>query len=82
MKTFELEIMTLEKKIFLGKVKSLVVKADDGELCVLSGHAPLATILAGGEVRFRREDDQEEKVSGAGGFLTVAGDKAEVLLQA
>lgn len=80
MNSLILDIQTPEKLIFSGKVKSLVAKAIDGELGILPGHAPLATILSSGPLRYRLEDGQERVLQGMGGYLMVNRDHISALL--
>ncbi len=79
MSSFTLEIKTPDKILYMGRVKSLRARALDGELGVMSGHAPLATVLAGGKVSFRDENDEEKSIDlAAGGFLIVRQGRAAI----
>lgn len=52
-KYINLEIVTLEKELFSGKVKQLTVPTTQGEITVLPGHVPLITSLEAGELRLK-----------------------------
>jgi F-type H+-transporting ATPase subunit epsilon len=81
MNSFTLDIRTPEASLFLGRVASLTVPAQDGELGVLPGHAPLATILATGKIKYQRENGERCQLDGQGGFLVVQNDQASLRLQ-
>jgi len=80
MSTFTLEIKSPEKSLFFGKVSSLTVKAADGELGVLAGHAPLVSQLVPGPIKYQLESGEEVSLAGGAGFLLVKADQANVLL--
>jgi F-type H+-transporting ATPase subunit epsilon len=88
MKTFTLEIRTPEKKLFHGQVRALTVRALDGGLGVLAGHAPLATALAPGKVSYRgvEKGGAEGRIEGElevqSGFLFLDNGAATVLVTA
>jgi F-type H+-transporting ATPase subunit epsilon len=51
MKTFKLQILTPNKKIFEGEVISLVVPTKEGQLTILNNHTPIVSVLSLGEVK-------------------------------
>jgi F-type H+-transporting ATPase subunit epsilon len=80
-KSFALEIRTPEREVFLGRVVDLTVEAEDGKLGVLPDHAPLATMLAPGFIRYQLETGEEIKFQGESGFLIVKDNFASLLLK-
>lgn len=80
MKAFDLEIKTIEKKLFAGSVLSLTAQAADGKIGILPDHAPLATVLAKGSIRYTLENGQEVKLEAGDGFLIVDSNRVAVLL--
>ena len=76
---FQLEVRSPEKIIYSGKVTELHATAKDGALEILAGHAPLATLLSPGQLRFRMITGEENKMETGGGFLMVKGDRVQVL---
>ncbi|AWX14065.1 F0F1 ATP synthase subunit epsilon [Mergibacter septicus] len=70
MKTFDLTVVSAEKKLFSGKVSSIQVSGIDGELGILAGHTPLLTAIKPGIVKIV-SDNQEEVIYVSGGFLEV-----------
>jgi F-type H+-transporting ATPase subunit epsilon len=73
-----LEIITAERVVYAQDVDVVVAPGIDGELGILPHHASLMTMLQPGELRVRR-DNQEESMFVSGGFLEVRGDKVVVL---
>lgn len=73
-----LEIITAERVVYSEDVDIVVAPGIDGELGILPHHASLMTMLQPGELRVRR-DNQEESMFVSGGFLEVRGDRVVVL---
>ena len=76
----QLEIVTPERRVFSDIVDSVQVPGSEGELGVLPHHAPLVSTLGVGELRFRK-DGNEESFAIVGGFLQVRPDKVVVLAE-
>lgn len=76
---FACKIITQERLVFdQGGVDSVTARGIDGELTVLSRHAPLVAVLDYGEVRVRR-GGAEEVFAVGGGVLQVAEDHMVIL---
>lgn len=75
-----LEIVTPERELFSDEVDEVVCPGVEGELGVLPHHAPLLTTLGLGELRIRRQGE-EEFFAIAGGFLQVRPDKVVVMAE-
>ena len=75
-----LEIVTPERQVFSEEVDSVVCPGIEGELGVLPHHAPLLTTLGVGELRIRREGE-EESFAIVGGFVQVRPDKVVVMAE-
>jgi F-type H+-transporting ATPase subunit epsilon len=80
-KTFTLEIRSLDRNYFSGQVTGLTAPAVDGGIGILADHAPLATILAPGKVSFEKSTGEEIKIDGGAGFLLVRDNVATVLFE-
>ncbi|MDD4179517.1 MAG: F0F1 ATP synthase subunit epsilon [Candidatus Margulisbacteria bacterium] len=81
MKSFLLEVRSPERTIFMGPVTSVSATAVDGGLSVLADHAPLATMLAPGPLRYQLEGGDEVRLDAGQGFLIVKDNQATVLLK-
>lgn len=79
MATFNLTIVSAERKIFEGEVKQIQATGVEGELGILSGHTPLLTAIKPGIVKFTLQDGNEEVIYVSGGFLEVQPNIVTVL---
>ena len=79
MATFNLTIVSAERKIFEGEVKQIQATGVEGELGILPGHTPLLTAIKPGIVKFTFQDGNEEVIYVSGGFLEVQPNIVTVL---
>jgi F-type H+-transporting ATPase subunit epsilon len=80
MDSFQLEIVTPEKKVVDTAAAEAQIPGKNGYLGVLPGHAPLITELAVGEVTYR-DGGQEQHLAVAWGFAEVLPDKVTILAE-
>src|ERR1700693_5212496 len=78
--TFQLEIVTPEKKVIDTAAEEIQIPGKNGYLGVLTGHAPLITELAVGEITFRA-GTEEQRLAVAWGFAEVLPDKVTILAE-
>jgi F-type H+-transporting ATPase subunit epsilon len=78
--TFQLEIVTPEKKVVDTKATEVQIPGKNGYLGVLPGHAPLITELAVGEITYK-DGGEEQKLAVAWGFAEVLPDKVTILAE-
>jgi len=78
--TFQLEIVTPEKKVVNTAAEEVQIPGKNGYLGILPGHAPLITELAVGEVTYR-EGSGEQHLAVAWGFAEVLPDKVTILAE-
>jgi F-type H+-transporting ATPase subunit epsilon len=69
--TLEVHVVTPEREVWSGEVTELIARGVDGEVGILSGHAPLLVQLAIGPLRMLT-DAGETKAVVDGGFLHVS----------
>jgi F-type H+-transporting ATPase subunit epsilon len=74
----KIDVVTAERVVFTGEVDEVIAPGAEGQLGVLPHHAPLMTILQGGELIIKK-DGNEEIVAISGGFLEVRPDRVIVL---
>jgi F-type H+-transporting ATPase subunit epsilon len=79
--TMRLEIITAERKVYDDDVELVVVPGSDGELGILSNHAPLMSTLQPGELVIRKEGE-DTYLAVSGGFIEVLDDRVTVLADA
>jgi len=78
--TFQLEIVTPEKKVVETAAEEVQIPGKNGYLGVLPGHAPLITELSVGEITYR-ENSTEQRLAVAWGFAEVLPDKVTILAE-
>jgi F-type H+-transporting ATPase subunit epsilon len=78
--TFQLEIVTPEKKVVDTSATEVQIPGKNGYLGVLPGHAPLITELAVGEITYRA-GAEEHTLAVAWGFAEVLPDRVTILAE-
>src|SRR5246500_3977632 len=78
--TFQLEIVTPEKKVVETTAEEVQIPGKNGYLGIMPGHAPLITELAVGEITFR-ENSTEQRLAVAWGFAEVLPNKVTILAE-
>jgi F-type H+-transporting ATPase subunit epsilon len=78
--TFQLEIVTPEKKVVETTAEDVQIPGKNGYLGILPGHAPLITELSVGEITFR-ENSTEQKLAVAWGFAEILPNKVTILAE-
>jgi len=73
-------VISPEAVLFEGTSDSLVAPAFDGELGILTGHAPMMTLLGKGMLRVG-EGGSARRFSIEGGFLQVADNQVRVVTE-
>jgi len=80
--TFQLDIVTPERKVVSEQVEELQLPGRKGYLGILAGHAPLVTELAAGEITYRKAGDANPvRLAVAWGFAEVLPDKTTLLAE-
>jgi F-type H+-transporting ATPase subunit epsilon len=75
----KLQIITPEKVVFSEEVDQFSVTTEAGEITVLPHHIPLVTTLKAGELRYKK-DGQEDVLAISGGFAEVRPNNEVVVL--
>ena len=76
-----LDIITPDSKLFSGEVTSIILPGIDGDLGVLSNHAPLITALKEGSISIIKESGETETFETKGGIVEVLNNKVIVLAE-
>ena len=79
MNSYRLIVSTPDGSLFDGEAEALILRAADGDLAVLAGHAPLITAVRPGVCRLLLPDGSEKTGECDGGILTVAKDATTLL---
>ncbi|HEY0528807.1 MAG TPA: hypothetical protein VGD02_08260 [Gemmatimonadaceae bacterium] len=75
----KVSVISPESVLFEGETDSVVAPAYDGEVGILTGHAPLMALLGEGELRLGTGSRQRFHVSG--GFMQVLNDDVRVVTE-
>jgi F-type H+-transporting ATPase subunit epsilon len=73
-------VISPEAVLFNGTTESLVAPAFDGQVGILTGHAPMLTLLGNGELRLGG-DEGGQRFHVEGGFLQVVDDVVRVVTE-
>jgi len=79
--TFQLEVVTPERRVIHAVATEVQVPARDGYLGILPGHAPLLGAMGMGELSYR-EDGQTHYAAVIGGYVEVLAGRVIVLAEA
>ena len=71
MPTLQLEIVTIERKVFDDQVNMVVAPGTAGVLGILPRHAPLLTSLNFGELQIKKDGEEDQFFAIGGGFMEV-----------
>jgi len=75
-----LTVLTPEKEIYKGAVKSVRVPGTSGQFEVLANHAPIVAALSEGEVRVIDASGQTQTYHIAKGFIEVLKNEVSLLV--
>ena len=79
--SLNVEIVAADRKVWSSEAKQLSCRTVDGELGILSGHAPLLAVLASGEVHLDPIESQRRTITTDGGFVSVDHDKITLVAE-
>ena len=75
------DIITPDKVVFSGEVKSLKLPGINGSFEILDHHAPLISILGKGDVKLVDTKEKEQLISINGGVVEVKNNVVKVLAE-
>lgn len=78
-KTIQLSILSPEKNLFSGEVKSVIVPGEVGSFGVYPNHAPLVGSMDVGVIHIRKMDGSSVKLVVDGGFVEVRNGVVNIL---
>ncbi len=76
-----ISVLTPDRTVFEGSIKSLKVPGVGGAFEILRGHAALVSALKGGSVRIIEEDGSRKVFSIEKGFVEVLNNNISLLVQ-
>lgn len=77
MSSVEVHVVTPEREVWAGEAESVIAHGVDGEVGILTGHAPMMVQLAIGPLRILREGEPELRAVIDGGFMHVTSAPAD-----
>lgn len=75
----KVSVISPESSLYEGEATSVVAPAFDGEVGILTGHAPMMTLLGKGTLRI--EGGNAKTFAIEGGFLQVVQDQVRVVTE-
>ncbi|MGH2772306.1 MAG: F0F1 ATP synthase subunit epsilon [Actinomycetota bacterium] len=78
---FRVELVSPEEDLFTGDAEFVRARTVEGDIGILTGHAPLLAQLAPGEVKVRAAGGSESLFNIDGGFMTVKENKVIILAE-
>lgn len=73
-------VVSPERTFFEGQAESIVAPAFDGQVGILTSHAPMLTLLGSGELRLTT-GGAVRSFTVSGGFLEVADDRVRIVTE-
>lgn len=78
----KVSVISPEQTLFEGEAESVTAPAFDGSLGILTGHAPMVTLLGTGELRLDGSNlVGARRFTVEGGFLQVADDHVRIVTE-
>ena len=74
-------VISPEASLYDGEATSVIAPAYDGEVGILSGHAPMMTLLGRGELRIRSNAGEPRRFTIEGGFMQVIANQVRVVTE-
>jgi F-type H+-transporting ATPase subunit epsilon len=74
----KVSVISPEAVLFEGETDAVVAPANDGEIGILTGHAPLMALLGNGQLRL---GESRQRFNVSGGFLQVINDDVRVVTE-
>ena len=77
----KVSVISPERVLFEGEAESVVAPAFDGEVGIMTSHAPMMTLLGSGELRLTGGSANGQRFRIEGGFLQVVDDRVRVVTE-
>lgn len=75
----QIELVAADRVVWSGQAREVIARTVAGDLGVLSGHAPLLSLLVPGVIEIRPLDGEIVRAAVAEGFLSVADNHVSIL---
>ena len=77
--TLQVALVIPDRELWSGEARTVIAKTTEGDIGVLTGHAPVFGILAEGSLVEILTEESSVKAAVSGGFLSVADDQVSIL---
>ena len=77
----KVELVSPEKKVWSGEAVSVSARTLEGDLGILTDHAPLLGVLVDGKVTIKGTDGSTSEFNVSGGFLSVSNNRVSILAE-
>jgi F-type H+-transporting ATPase subunit epsilon len=77
--TLQTELVSAEARVWSGEASMIIARTTEGEMGILTGHAPTLAVLAPGEVRIVATGGESVVLDVSGGFLSVDHDRVTIV---
>ena len=79
--SLNVELVSPEKKVWSGEAVSVSARTLEGDLGILTDHAPLLGVLVDGKVVIKGTDGSTNEFNVSGGFLSVSNNRVSILAE-
>ena len=78
--TMQVAFVVPDRELWSGEARTVIAKTTEGDIGVLTGHAPVFGVLAEGSmVEILTDEAEPVRAAVSGGFLSVADDQVSIL---
>jgi F-type H+-transporting ATPase subunit epsilon len=75
----QVELVSAEARVWSGSASMVIARTSEGELGILTGHAPTLAVLAAGRVQIHAENGDSVVAEVEDGFLSIDHDRVTVV---
>jgi len=79
--TLNFELVSPTERVWSGQATSVSARTVEGDIGVLTDHAPLFGVLVDGEVSIKGVDGSTTAFNVSGGFLSVSNNRVSILTE-
>jgi F-type H+-transporting ATPase subunit epsilon len=79
--TLKVELVSPTERVWSGEATSVSARTVEGDIGVLTDHAPLFGVLVDGQVSIKGTDGTITEFGVRGGFLSVANNRVSILTE-
>lgn len=77
--TLQIELVAADRVVWSGEAREVIARTAEGDIGVLTGHAPLLSLLVPGVVEIFPTEGDTVRAAVSEGFISVAADRVSIL---